>query len=158
MKHKVNLDVVKSVAPYRKEGYLEEVLRRGTLVDGVVELEEEDFNEIKEKYSTGRIAKRIKDINQMGELQFPTNKEKPEIKPPSIADMAKSLVASTAKWAGRGFKFATEEQVTSRLNECHGCEFWNSTALRGTGRCTKCGCSTWAKLRMATEKCPIGKW
>jgi hypothetical protein len=30
--------------------------------------------------------------------------------------------------------------------------------MRGTGRCSKCGCSTWAKLRMASEKCPIDKW
>jgi hypothetical protein len=77
---------------------------------------------------------------------------------PSLAEMIKSATKSAALWAQRGFKHTDEETLTSRVEICGNCEFWNAQAFRGTGRCMKCGCSTWAKLRMATEKCPIGKW
>ena len=50
------------------------------------------------------------------------------------------------------------EALATRQDICRACPEWDATALNSTGRCRKCGCSTWAKLRMATEKCPIGKW
>lgn len=78
--------------------------------------------------------------------------------PPSVASMAVNFANSTAKWASRGFLKADEETLEKRIEICGKCEFWNSKGFRGTGRCMKCGCSTWAKLRMATEKCPVGKW
>ena len=82
----------------------------------------------------------------------------PENKNFSIGDMAKSMVNSTTRWAKGGLKLTDEPTLKTRLETCHGCEHWNPKGFRGTGRCMKCGCSTWAKLRMATEKCPIGKW
>lgn len=78
--------------------------------------------------------------------------------PPSIPAMAVNFVGSASKWMESGFKKAEDEVVQARKEICAGCEFWNQKAFGGTGRCMKCGCSTWAKLRMATEKCPIGKW
>lgn len=78
--------------------------------------------------------------------------------PPSLADMVKSAASSAATWASRGFQHADEATLNTRIKTCQDCEFWNSKGFHGTGRCMKCGCSTWAKLRMATEKCPIGKW
>jgi hypothetical protein len=50
------------------------------------------------------------------------------------------------------------EALATREATCKACPEWDATALNNTGRCRKCGCSTWAKLRMATERCPIGKW
>jgi hypothetical protein len=50
------------------------------------------------------------------------------------------------------------EILIERKSICQACEFWSPEGFRGTGKCTKCGCSTWVKLRMATERCPIGKW
>jgi len=81
-----------------------------------------------------------------------------EEKAPTISDMLKSVTKSAALWASRGFQHTNEETLKARIKTCNKCEFWNSKALNGTGRCMKCGCSTWAKLRMATEKCPIGRW
>jgi len=75
-----------------------------------------------------------------------------------MGEMIKSATKSAALWASRGFEHTNEETLKTRIETCGKCEFWNSQALGGTGRCMKCGCSTWAKLRMATEKCPIGKW
>jgi len=77
---------------------------------------------------------------------------------PSIGAMASSLGTSLKKWVGSGLSNSTQEVIDMRLDICKGCELWDSQALKGTGRCRKCGCSTWAKIRMATEKCPIGKW
>lgn len=81
-----------------------------------------------------------------------------KLNPPSFAQMAKSAVKSTASWVTQGVPIASEGLIKERQAICSSCEFWNAKAFSGTGRCMKCGCSTWAKLRMATEKCPIGKW
>ena len=68
------------------------------------------------------------------------------------------LIKGVSKWAKSGFLKTPEDILNKRLSICQACEFWNPEGFRGTGKCTKCGCSTWAKLRMATERCPIGKW
>jgi hypothetical protein len=77
---------------------------------------------------------------------------------PSLAEKAKSLAASVKTWVGSGLQIATEDQVNYRLEICKSCEFWNASGFARTGSCKKCGCSTQAKLRMATSKCPIDKW
>jgi hypothetical protein len=54
----------------------------------------------------------------------------------------------------------TDEQITERLNICHGCEFFNSKQ----SVCDKCGCSLSKqrefinKLALPEASCPIGKW
>lgn len=78
--------------------------------------------------------------------------------PPSFTQMARSAAKSATSWVKQGVPIASEELLKERQAICKSCEFWDSKAFKGTGRCMKCGCSTWAKLRMATEKCPIGKW
>ncbi len=81
-----------------------------------------------------------------------------KIKPPSAAQMAKTLAESMKSWVRNGFKLATEEQLTERMNICKACPHWDGEALASTGRCLKCGCSTQAKLRLAHEKCPLDLW
>ena len=71
---------------------------------------------------------------------------------------AGTLAASMAHWALGGFQQADAAEHNRRLAICKACEFWDPSGFIGTGRCQKCGCSTWAKLRMATERCPVGKW
>lgn len=77
---------------------------------------------------------------------------------PGVGQMALSLAGSLRRWAQQGFNGVSEEVLEARLSACKTCEFWDAQSFNNTGRCTKCGCSTWAKLRMATEECPIGKW
>jgi hypothetical protein len=72
---------------------------------------------------------------------------------PSVAEMASGLILSAAAWGKSGFKLADAETLASRQSVCQSCDLWNPA-----GRCRKCGCSTQAKLRMASEKCPLGKW
>lgn len=80
------------------------------------------------------------------------------VAPPPLADQITSFSKSVSRWAASGLKSVTDEVFNERKSICAGCEFWDSKALSGTGRCRICGCSTWAKLRMSTESCPLNKW
>ncbi len=66
--------------------------------------------------------------------------------------------AAVARFAKSGFTPTPPEIIATREYTCRTCLEWDAAVLNGTGRCRICGCSTWAKLRMATERCPIGKW
>lgn len=74
------------------------------------------------------------------------------------AHMAAEIARAAARWAASGFPLASPEALADRLEVCRACELWDAQGFRGTGRCLRCGCSTQAKLRMATSKCPAGKW
>jgi len=69
-----------------------------------------------------------------------------------------SAILSSINFASSGFNTTPQEILTERESICRSCDQWDAKAINGTGRCKKCGCSTWAKLRMATERCPLGKW
>ena len=45
-----------------------------------------------------------------------------------------------------------DEVVAERRAICEGCERWDH------GRCTECGCFTYAKTKLRSEACPLGKW
>ena len=72
--------------------------------------------------------------------------------------MLTSAATAATRWVRSGLATLDEETIKKRLDICKSCEFWDSKALKGTGRCRKCGCSTWAKIRMSTEQCPEKKW
>ena len=74
--------------------------------------------------------------------------------PQQAANLGKALV----NWTASGFSPTPPDILAAREATYRACPEWDAAALNGTGRCRKCGCSTWAKLRMATERCPIGKW
>ena len=74
------------------------------------------------------------------------------------AEMLARFGHAAHRFARSGFSATPPETLAAREATCRACDQWDAAALNGTGRCRKCGCSTWAKLRMATESCPIGKW
>jgi hypothetical protein len=78
--------------------------------------------------------------------------------PLSFGGKIQNLGGSLSNFISSGFQTADPETFNARLETCRGCEFWDESGFVNTGRCQKCGCSTQAKLRMATEKCPISKW
>ena len=51
-----------------------------------------------------------------------------------------------------GIDAADAETVQNRKNICLKCEKYNF------GVCEDCGCFTAAKVKLTSEKCPIGKW
>jgi hypothetical protein len=66
--------------------------------------------------------------------------------------MAGNLGKSLAEWSASGFKTCDGDQLNKRLELCGSCEYSINK------RCLKCGCFIGAKTRLATSKCPIGKW
>lgn len=77
---------------------------------------------------------------------------------PRLPQQAATLGRTIINWAQSGFATTPPEALAAREATCRACPEWDAAALNNTGRCRKCGCSTWAKLRMATERCPLGKW
>jgi hypothetical protein len=69
-----------------------------------------------------------------------------------------ALMRANLRFTKSGFATTPPEALATREATCRACPEWDAAALNATGRCRKCGCSTWAKLRMATERCPLGKW
>lgn len=78
--------------------------------------------------------------------------------PPTIPSKIASAISAAHRFARAGFATTPPEILAARQDICKACPEWDAQALNNTGRCRKCGCSTWAKLRMATERCPLGKW
>ena len=76
----------------------------------------------------------------------------------SMWDRVKSLSKSVGNWIAEDAPITKTEVFNDRIEICKKCEYWAGNAFAKTGKCKICGCSTQLKLRMATEKCPVGKW
>lgn len=78
--------------------------------------------------------------------------------------MARNLTGSVVRAGGALFSgspfLATDIMVTFRQEMCEGtdvlqkCEHYDSKQKR----CYKCGCFIMAKIKLATESCPEGRW
>jgi hypothetical protein len=77
---------------------------------------------------------------------------------PSVLQMGRSALGDLIKWGSVKFGRCTQEQIDHRLAECKQCPHWDPSGFNGTGRCKKCGCSTWAKLKLKSSSCPEGRW
>lgn len=81
----------------------------------------------------------------------------------SLLTMAANFARSMATWAREGFPLVSYATFRERYLTCSGDEThprcphfrqWNSFGLT---KCGACGCFS-VKLKLATEKCPRGKW
>ena len=88
----------------------------------------------------------------------PEHAAKLKANPPSLPQQAASLGKSLLNWTASGFAATPPAILAAREATCRACPEWDAGAMGGTGRCRICKCSTWAKLRLATERCPLGKW
>jgi hypothetical protein len=77
---------------------------------------------------------------------------------PSLPRQAASLTAALARTAKAAVTaqsvLAAPSTYASRAELCAACELW----IPERKRCRKCGCRTDLKLRLAQERCPLGKW
>jgi ribosomal protein L37E len=74
--------------------------------------------------------------------------------PSQTVNLAGAL-ARTVKAAVTGKRImATPDTVAARRAICVACAQYHAEKKR----CAKCGCKTSAKLRLAAESCPLGKW
>jgi len=73
--------------------------------------------------------------------------------------MGVSFCRGMLLWARDGFRLATSPVYKERASICAQCHLWQSKARLGLGKCghTACGC-TKAKLKVASQACPLGKW
>lgn len=86
----------------------------------------------------------------------PIGSSVPERVMPGMVRQARNATGALLRVVGRAVRrepvLAGAEEVARREAVCGGCE------LRQGLRCRKCGCWLRAKVRLAGEKCPAGKW
>lgn len=72
-----------------------------------------------------------------------------------IQNLVDKLESIRQKAIDEGKKFLTTDDIVEyRLGICKSCNFYFSP----TGQCKKCGCFLSAKIRLARQRCPVGKW
>lgn len=76
---------------------------------------------------------------------------------PTLASRAKLAAQALVRFADRGFKMVTPEQLAERQEICETCHHWSPAAVLGVAGCGACGC-TGLKLYAASENCPAEKW
>jgi len=101
-----------------------------------------------------------KTANQIAkpDLSCPLPEPKWKAENSTFLDQLNSFSQSVVKWTASGLPTTPPDILAAREATCRSCPEWDASAMGGTGRCRICKCSTWAKLRMATERCPLGKW
>ena len=124
------------------------------------------------KYWENRISKNLEDLNLYTTVMAAykktlspqkkdsaeNNDNKKNINPPGMWQMMKTAAQAGKNFVKSGMRFVTQEEFELREIICKGCEYWNPKGYGNTGQCLKCGCATKAKLRLASESCPIKKW
>jgi hypothetical protein len=115
-------------------------------------------SERKSEFAAVLETSEIYKLNSAGEYEFLSRFSMAPATPPPLPQQAASLGKSLINWTSSGFAPTPPDILDAREATCRACPEWDAAALNNTGRCRKCGCSTWAKLRMSTERCPIGKW
>jgi hypothetical protein len=78
--------------------------------------------------------------------------------PPSLPQMAAKVTSSALSWVKGGFALTPAAQVEERMAICKPCNYYDADGFGGSGRCLNCGCLIPAKIRLATERCPLSKW
>jgi hypothetical protein len=76
----------------------------------------------------------------------------------SIFEVGKSLVNSARDFAVSGMELASTDTYNGRLDICKACEHYDPSGYNNTGKCSICKCSTVAKPKLASAKCPIERW
>ena len=79
--------------------------------------------------------------------------------PRKAKNLARALVDVARGAINGGPVFASVETETARRATCWACDLWEPDGNLGFGECTHPGCGcTRAKLKLASAKCPLGKW
>lgn len=71
---------------------------------------------------------------------------------PSLFDMGRTFLSSTARYVMGGAKTVSKEEYDERMAICNSCEH------RDGFRCILCTCRLDKKCARSTEECPIKKW
>lgn len=135
---RLTLRNIRNAIPERAEGYYEEVLACGTIVCDELEITDEAYLALKQKYDA-----------------------LPQPSPLPLREKLKNLAAAAARWVKYGLPIVDQKTLEERAAKCQGtedrpqCAFWLSD--RTIPQCAICGCGG-VKHELATESCPMGKW
>lgn len=72
---------------------------------------------------------------------------------PSSTSLAGQAISASVRWLTAGAQVTPEALHHDRSAVCAMCPLWDARHQR----CMQCGCYA-AKLWLATERCPIGRW
>lgn len=76
-----------------------------------------------------------------------------------VGDKAVTLLTAVRRWQAAGFPLAPGRVRRVRGAICAACPYWAGSGNLGFGECRAPGCGcTRAKIWLATEACPLGKW
>lgn len=83
----------------------------------------------------------------------------PAFTSPRPGDKALSLLVAMRRWTHAGCPLAPGRVRKIRSAICSACHHWSGLGNIGLGECRAPGCGcTRAKVWLATEACPLGKW
>ena len=71
-----------------------------------------------------------------------------------LFNLGETALAAMKMMAEKGVLLASDEKAKSRMEVCHGCEFFEKEHVR----CKLCGCFMSTKVRIEAAKCPINRW
>ena len=75
------------------------------------------------------------------------------------ATKIRNLRVALRRWRGSGFAMTPGRERRIRSAICAVCPHWHGLGNLGLGECRAPGCGcTRAKIWLATEACPLGKW
>jgi len=77
----------------------------------------------------------------------------PKKEPGTLAKVV-SFCTEKAKWLAAGMPERTQEQQAECLATCGQCEHFDAAKVK----CLECGCNLTDAVKMATKRCPLGKW
>lgn len=82
--------------------------------------------------------------------------ESPEAEYPPLLEQIANAAKAAVKFVASGCETAGQAEFDRRLSICEACDQYDAKSKR----CRICGCKTAAKLRMASERCPLPepKW
>jgi hypothetical protein len=76
----------------------------------------------------------------------------------SLWEVGKLLAKSAKDFAASKMELADEKTYNQRVDTCKACEHYDPSGYNNTGKCSICKCSTVAKPKIASARCPIEKW
>lgn len=69
-----------------------------------------------------------------------------------VCGKAKGLAQAVGTWVGSGMPVTPSQDAEHRMTLCRACNRFKEPL------CTICGCLMTVKTKMATAKCPEGRW
>ncbi len=150
----------------RPEGYMDELLKSGNVVNDILDISIDEYLKITKKYSPTptSIYNGQKNIKTNIDIILPTINNnggsfigsQDTTKMPPLNKQLSNAIGAVGRIAGaivHGQKIrASKEVIDKRYKTCDSCEF------KKNNRCSLCGCNWHAKISLTTEKCPKNFW